>query len=587
MAEQRVERRLAAILAADVVGYSRLMGEDEIGTLAELNLHRAELVHPTVAEYRGRIVKLMGDGALVEFPSVVDAVECAVSVQRGMNERNAGVPEGKRITFRIGVNLGDVIIEGDDSHGDGVNVAARLEGLAAPGGICISANVFEQVHQRLELSYQDIGEQQLKNISQPVRAYRIDIEGPATPVAARSAEVAFIEKPAIAVLPFDNMSGDPEQEYFADGLTEDIITALSLWRSFPVIARNSVFAYKGQSPDIRQVAGELGASYVLEGSVRSGGERVRITAQLIDAATGHHVWAEKFDRKLEDIFALQDEITGRIVATIAPELAKAEQARSAAKAPTSLTAWDLCHRGMSLVHQSTKEGNAQAREIFERALELDANYGQAYSGLSFSHALDVLLEFSDDRDSTASAALAAARRAVECDGRDAFAHIMLAIANMWPGEFELAIAEAERAVDLDPNSAFAHLILGTALDNAGRSGEGITEIEMGLRLNPRDPQVHISINTLARSHLNARNYEEAAACAQKAIGTRTNFPHAYYLLASALGHMDRLDEAQKALADCERLQPGFVEKRASWQPYRNAADNEHIHDGVRKAQQPG
>jgi adenylate cyclase len=563
------------------------MGEDELGTLSAMNMHRAELIHPTIAEHRGRIVKLMGDGALVEFPSVVDAVECAAAVQRGMKERNAGVPEDKQITLRIGVNLGDVIIEGDDIYGDGVNVAARLEGLAAPGGICISANVFEQVQQRLELSYQDIGEQQLKNIPQPVRAYRIDIEGPATLVAARPAEVAFIEKPAIAVLPFDNMSGDPEQEYFADGLTEDIITALSLWRSFPVIARNSVFAYKGQSPDIRQVASDLGASYVLEGSVRSGGERVRITAQLIDAATGHHVWAEKFDRKLEDIFALQDEITGRIVATIAPELVKAEQARSASKTPTSLTAWDLCHRGMSLVHESTKEGNVKAREMFEQALELDADYGQAYSGLAYSHARDLLLEFSDDRDNTASASLEAARRAVDCDNSNAFAHIILAVANMWPGEFELAIGEAERSIELDPNSAFAHLILGTALDNAGRSAEGVSEIETGLRLNPRDPQLHVSINTLARSHLNARNYEEAAACAQKAIGVRSNFPHAYYVLASALGHMDRLDEAQKALADCERLQPGFVEKRASWQPYRDPADNQHIHDGVRKAQAPG
>ena len=242
MSKERAERRLAAILAADVVGYSRLMGEDELGTLSALNMHRAELIHPTIAEHRGRIVKLMGDGALVEFPSVVDAVECAAAVQRGMKERNAGVPEDKQITLRIGVNLGDVIIEGDDIYGDGVNVAARLEGIAEPGGICISANVFEQVHQRLELNYQDLGEQQLKNIPQPVWAYRIDIKGPATPVAARAAEIAFIEKPAIAVLPFNNMSGDPEQEYFADGLTEDIITALSLWRSFPVIARNSVFA---------------------------------------------------------------------------------------------------------------------------------------------------------------------------------------------------------------------------------------------------------------------------------------------------------------------------------------------------------
>lgn len=585
MTTDKVERRLAAILNADVVGYSRLIRADEEGTLARLKAHREDLIAPNIAEHHGRIVKLMGDGVLVEFGSVVHAVQCAVEIQREMPDRNADVPEDHHIVFRIGINLGDVIIEGDDIHGDGVNVAARLEAIADPGGICISANVFEQVQHRLELSYEDLGDQQLKNIPQPIRAFRVDVEGAAAPIAERAADAEFIEKPAIAVLPFDNMSGDPEREYFADGLTEDIITALSLWRSFPVIARNSTFAYKGKSPDIRVVANELGASYVLEGSVRMGGERVRITAQLIDAAKGHHVWAEKFDRKLEDIFKLQDEISERIVATLAPELERAEQKRSATKAPTSLTAWDYYHRGMSFIYESTREGNARAREMFERAVDLDPNYSQAHSGLSFSHTRDLVLEFSKSRDYSASAALQAAQRAVACDDTDASAHIMLAVSNMWPGEFDLAIAEAERAVELNPNSAFAHLILGTALDNAGRSGEGISEIERSLRLNPRDPQAHFFFTALARSHLNCRNYEEAVACARKAMSVRSNFPHAFYLLASALGHLGQLDEARKALADCERLQPGFVEKRAHWKPYRNSSDNEHIHEGVRKTQQ--
>ncbi len=589
MTDREVQRKLAAILVADMVGFSRLMATDETGTLAGLQEHRREIIDPKIGEYGGRIVKLIGDGMLAEFLSVVDAVQCAIDIQNAMARRNVDRPDDRRFEFRIGVNLGDVIVVEDDIYGDGVNVAARLEGLAEPGGICVSRAARDQIRDKMNVSLVDLGEVEVKNIPRPVRAFKIDLrldQAAAEPgLAAQVPETPVHDKPSIAVLPFDNMSGDPEQEYFADGLTEDIITALSLWRSFPVIARNSTFAYKGQSPDIRLVAKELGARYVLEGSVRTGGQRVRITAQLVDAATGHHVWAEKFDRKLEDIFELQDEITERIVATISPELERAEQKRSAAKAPTSLTAWDYYHRGMSLIYKSTKEDNIKARGMFDRAVELDPNYGQAHSGLSFSHTRDLLLEFSDSRDDSISAALRTARQAVACDDTDAFAHVLLAIANMWPGEFDLAIAEAERAVELNPNSAFARLILGTALDNAGRSGEGILEIERSLQLNPRDPQVHISCNTLARAQLNAQKYEEAVACARKALSVRSDFPHAFYLLASALGHLGRLDEARKALAECERLQPGFVQKRAQWQPYRDAANNEHIHEGVRKGQQ--
>jgi adenylate cyclase len=562
------------------------MREDEAGTRVRFNSHLHELIEPAIASRQGRTVKTTGDGFLVEFASVVDAVECAVTIQKGLADRNADEPADWRMDFRIGINLGDVIIEGDDIHGDGVNVAARLEGISEPGGICISANVFEQVQNRLELSFEDLGEQQLKNIPQPIRAYRVDIDGLVAAAPEQPVDAQLMEKSAVAVLPFNNMSGDPEQEYFADGLTEDIITSLSLWRSFPVIARNSTFAYKGKVPDIRRVAKELGARYVIEGSVRKGGDRVRITAQLIDAATGHHIWAERFDRKLEDIFELQDEVTERIVATVSPELERAEQKRSATKAPTNHTAWDLYHRGMSLFHEETKEGNAHARKMFDRAIELDPSYSQAYSGLSLSYARDLLLEYSDDRDQSAQLSLEAAQRAVNRDDSDSFAYITLSIANMWPGEFELSISAAERAVDLNPNSAFARNILGTALDNAGRSSEAVSEFEKSIELNPRDPQAHITLNTLARCYLNSRNYEQAAAYAQKAIGMRSNFPNAYHLLASALGHLGRLEEARKALVDCERVHPGFVEKRFNYQPYRDAADNEHIHEGVSKAGQP-
>ena len=573
MAEERTERRLAAIMSADVAGYSRLMGKDETGTLSALKALRKDVFAPQVTAHKGRVVKLMGDGALVEFPSIVNAVDCAIAVQRALAERATD----EAIRLRIGINLGDIIIEGCDIYGDGVNVAARIQEVAEPGGVALSAAAHDQVAGKVGAAFEDVGEHELKNIDKLVRVWRWS-DGGAAPVG-NAAPLPLPDKPSLAVLPFVNMSGDPEQEYFADGLTEDIITALSLWRSFPVIARNSTFAYKNRASDIRLVASELGARYVLEGSVRTGGTRVRITAQLIDAENGHHVWAEKYDRKLEDIFELQDEISERIVATLSPELERAEQKRSATKAPTSLSAWDYYQRGMALIYESSKQGNAQAREMFGRALELDPSYSQAHSGLSFSHTRDLLLEVSDRRDESMAAALGACRRAIELDETDAFAHIMLAVASMWPGEFDLAIAEAERAVDLNPNSAFAHLILGTSLDNAGRSDEGVAEIEKSLRLNPKDPQAHIFINTLARSHLNSRNYEEAVVCARKAISVRSNFPHAYYILASALGHLGRLEEARKAIADCERLQHGFVEMSRTRFPWTQNWLNRSVQGG--------
>ncbi len=368
MAEERVQRRLAAILAADVVGYSRLMGEDEEGTLSRLKTLRRELFYPKTKQYGGRIFKTTGDGAFVEFNSAVAAVKSASDIQEAIAERNAEVSEDQKILLRIGISLGDVIVEGSDLYGNGVNVASRMEGLAEPGGICVSGNVHEHIGRSLDVNFEDLGEQTVKNIDQPVRCYRVY---PETAVQKPDSALTLPDKPSIAVLPFENMSDDPEQEYFADGLTEDIITALSLWRSFPVIARNSCFAYKGQSPDVRKVAEELGARYVIEGSVRKGGSRVRISVQVIDATTGHHVWAERFDRELEDIFALQDEITQRIAATVEPELGRFEQRRSATKHPTSLDAWDYCQRGMYLLYKFTKEDIAAAREMFMRAIALD------------------------------------------------------------------------------------------------------------------------------------------------------------------------------------------------------------------------
>ena len=386
MGGDRVERRLAAILAADVVGYSRLVGIDEEGTLAALKALRKSLIDPKVAEHRGRIVKNTGDGALVEFASAVDAVRCAVETQREMADRAINIPENRRIEFRIGINIGDVVIEEGDIFGDGVNIAVRLESIAAPGGVCISEDVYRQVRGKFDATFDDIGEQKLKNIVQPVRVYRVRIGGTAgASTGEPSTNLPLPDKPSIAVLAFQNMSGDPEQEYFADGIAEDIITALSKSRWLFVIARNSSFTYKGRSVDVKLIGRELGVRYVLEGSVRKSGNRVRITAQLIEAATGAHMWAERYDRDLADIFAVQDEITGSVASAIEPEMAQAEQQRASRKLPDSLDAWEAYHRGLWHLLKFEPGENDQARPFFQRAIDLDRGFAPGYYGLAMTH----------------------------------------------------------------------------------------------------------------------------------------------------------------------------------------------------------
>lgn len=583
-----VTRRLAAILAADMAGYSHLMEVDEQGTIARQRVHRQELIDPTIALHGGRIVKTTGDGLLIEFASAVNAVQCAVEIQRAMAKREADVDLDRRIRYRVGVNVGDIVVEGDDILGSGVNVAARLEALADPGGILLSGSVFDQVDGKLDVSFEDLGEKTIKNIQRLVRIYRVRLDhDDAAAVGAtdtRSSTLRASDRPSVAVLPFDNMSGDPGQDYFSDGLTEDIITALALVRSFPVVARNSTFAYKGKSPDVRSLASQLGARYVLEGSVRRSGEQVRITAQLIDTATGAHVWAERFDRRLTDIFALQDEIVQRITATVVPEMERAEQKRSLAKKPQSLDAWEYVQRGMACLYRFSKAGNAEAREMFQRAIERDPDYSQAYSGLAQSYHRDLRMEVADDRAASIAKCLEAARRGVELDPLNAHARVVLALAHVWPDEHDLAIAEAEKALELNPNDAEAHCALGNMLDAIGQSDAGIGEIETGLRLNPLDPRNHNYLTILARAHLNARRYDDALRWARKALQNRPTYPNASYILAAALGHLGRQAEARVALEDCERASPGFVANRQSWKPYKNAADNLHILAGIRKAQ---
>ena len=388
MSGERVERRLAAILAADVAGYSRLMGQDEAGTLSRLRTHRRELIDPRIAEHKGRIVKTTGDGILIEFPSVVGAVTCAVAVQEGMAERNAAIAVEQRIEFRVGINLGDVIVEDGDIHGDGVNVAARLEALAEPGSICLSAVVHDQVRDKLDLAFDDLGDQALKNIARPMRVYRVrtGTQVPASlglrTAVMQSSALALPDKPSVAVLPFANMTSDPEQEFLADGIAEDVITALSRYPSLFVIARNSSFTYRGRAVDVKQVGAELGVRYVLEGSLRKSGNRVRVSAQLVEAETGKHVWAERYDRDLADIFAVQDEIAEAVTIAIAPAIAEAERQRAMRKSPGSLDAWAAYQRGLWHLSKTSAEDNALAETFFQRTIDLDANFGGGYCGLA-------------------------------------------------------------------------------------------------------------------------------------------------------------------------------------------------------------
>jgi len=455
----RVERRLAAILAVDVAGYSRLMGEDEEGTLAALRAIRREVGDPKITEHRGRIVKTTGDGLLVEFASVVDAVRCAVEVQREMVARNAAVPAGRRIEFRMGVNVGDIIIEEGDIFGDGVNIAARLEALAEPGGICISAAAHEQVRDKLDFSFEDMGEQQVKNIARPVRTHRIVVGSttqPITAAAATATELPLPAKPSLAVLPFQNMSGDPEQEYFADGIVEEITTGISRLPWLFVIARNSSFTYKGKAVDVKQVARELGVRYVLEGSVRKAANRVRITAQLIDTTSGAHIWADRFDGALDDIFELQDQVASGVVGAIEPKLRQSEIERATRKPTESLDAYDLYLRALLGVHQLTSEGVENAIRQLERALEIDPSYGPAAALAAYCRARQVAHGWARRTPELEAVALHFARRAIDTGKDDPDALWMAGqMIAQYSGDHKAGAAAIERALLLNPNAALA------------------------------------------------------------------------------------------------------------------------------------
>jgi adenylate cyclase len=579
MAQERVERRLAAILAADVAGYSRQMGEDEEGTLARLKAHRRELIDPKIAEHHGRIVKTTGDGLLIEFPSIVEAVSCALVVQRAMAERDATMPEIKRIAFRVGVHLGDIIVEDGDIHGDGVNIAARLEGLAKPGGICISEDAFRQVRGKIEAEFIDTGEQSLKNITRPIRVYRVVPERLAE---ARHPALPLPDKPSIAVLPFQNMSGDVEQEYFADGMVEEIITALSKIRWFFVIARNSTFTYKGHAVDVKQVGRELGVRYVLEGSVRKSGNRIRVTAQLVEATTGNHIWAERYDREVADIFALQDEITERVVAAIEPQLYAAEHFRSQRKPPESLDAWECVIRALSGIGQGSRAGTAEAEALCRRAIAIAPNYGQAHSLLAW-----VLLRglmWSRDLRTVAQEANAEARIAIGLDDRDPWAHLTHGIVLWRMRRPDEAVRAYHRALDLNPNFALAHACLGMPLAVQGAHNEAVSCAQNALRLSPRDPLVGAQASySMAIAHFAAERYPDCMASARETIERYPEYLPGHSLLVAASAMTGDTEAAAEALGALLRLRPNYSLAWARENVPLTGGTLERSLEGLRKA----
>jgi adenylate cyclase len=585
MAEERVQRRLAAILAADVAGYSRLMGVDEEGTLSALKELRRELADPKIKEHRGRIVKTTGDGLLVEFASVVDAVRCAVEVQFEMAERNAGMPEEQRIQFRIGINLGDIIKDGRDIHGDGVNIAARLEALAEPGGICVNRVVRDQVRDKLDFAFEDAGEQRVKNIARPLRVYRIRPGGSAgDTMGAAQPPLALPDKPSVAVLPFTNMSGDSEQEFVSDGIAEDVITALSRYPSLFVIARNSSFTYKGRPVDVKQVGRELGVRYVLEGSVRKAGNRIRVTAQLVEAGTGNHVWADRYDRDLADIFAVQDEITEAVTIAIAPAIADAELQRAVRKPPDSLDAWAAYQRGLWHLSEANPDDNTIAQKFFRQAIDLDPTFAGGYSGLALAQLQAAAVYQKLGLLEAQSSAEALARRAVALDGADAEARSCLGWALQARGELQGALSEIERALGMSPNLAVAHGQRGATLIFAGRPKEGLAAVQTSIRLDPRDPFSAIRLLHIACGLYFSREYEEAIEAAKQLIRSYPDFPMIYRWPAAALGQLGRTAEAKEALAKAVSLAPAafdmYVRNRVPW--FR-PEDHAHLVEGLRKA----
>jgi adenylate cyclase len=585
-----VRQRLVAIMAADVAGYSRLMAADELNTVALLDTARA-IFKARTESHQGRIIDMAGDSVLAVFETATGAVTAALDIQNELGTLGVGAPQDRRMLFRIGVHLGDVIEKADGTvYGDGVNIAARLEGLAEPGGVTVSDVVHGAVRDRVSTMFEDQGEHSVKNIARPVRAFRLTVEPSARGPTGSDAlpEHEPPPKPSVAVLPFDNMSGDPSQEYFADGITEDIITALSKNRWLFVAARNSTFALKGRSSDVRRVARELGANYVVQGSVRKAGNRVRITAQLIDGASGNNIWVERYDRDLADIFAVQDEVTGTIAARIEPELGAVERQRAERKPTQNLNAWDCYHLGLSHMYRFDKEGNLEAQRLFRRAIAFDPKFAGAHARLAYCVVLEMVYFDATPTRESLDEALSIARTAVSLDDKDAFSHLAVARVHLARREYREALAECRTSLDLNPSFAQAHCAMGDALSYAGRVEEAILQFEESIRLSPQDPWrwAFLSYEALARIFL--RQYDKAAESAQAALRVPNCQYWANAHLVAALGHLSRKDEASNAVAELLRRKPNFSCRYAEEHLFylENRVQIEHYLEGLRNAGVP-
>ncbi|MFQ5937416.1 MAG: tetratricopeptide repeat protein [Acidiferrobacterales bacterium] len=579
MESERLSRKLAAILYADVAGYSRLTGEDEEGTHRRLSEY-LNLVSAAVEEHHGKVVHYAGDAVLADFNTVTDALGCAATIQQDLQERNKDLPEERKVQFRIGINLGEVIVDRDDIYGDGVNVAARLESLAEPGGICISGTVCDAIGNKLAVEYEFMGEQEVKNIAKPVRAYRVLLDTGAPPRVTQPQESA-LKLPSIAVLPFTNMSGDPEQEYFSDGLTNDIITDLSRFGRLSVIAAHSTFAYKGKSVKVQDIAQELSVHYVLEGSIQRAGKRVRINAQLIDATTGQHVWAERYNRETQDLFEIQDEIIETIVATLAHKVDAVEAERGLRKRRHNVDAYDCYLKGREIFFGRTKETNVASRELMEKAIELDPKYARAYGFLAWIHVHDYRYGWSEDPEHCMGLALELALRALALDPSDYESHWRLGFVYLYKGQLDKAMVEYEKARALNPNHAGFLAEMSGALILVGRPADAIVQIKQAMRINPHYPEWFLA--NLGWAYYEAGQYQEALATLNK----MNNPPNVYRsTLVATYVRLGLRDEACAAAAELLEMEPHFTLKIVQFWPYKDKRRQERFAEDLRKAGVP-
>ncbi|MEE8285614.1 MAG: adenylate/guanylate cyclase domain-containing protein [Gammaproteobacteria bacterium] len=579
--EERMPRKLAAILYADVVGYSRLTGEDEEGTHRRLSEY-LDLISAFIEQHNGGVVHYAGDAVLADFGTASDSLTCAVAIQRDLASRNETLPDDRKLHFRVGVNLGEVIVDRNDIYGDGVNVAARLESLARPGGICISDAVRSAIGNKLAFEYEFMGEQRVKNIAEPVRTYRVRMDDVAAESFSSTESLELPEKPSIAVLAFDNMSNDPEQSYFSDGVAEDIITDLSKISSLFVVARNSTFAYKDQHVNVQEVGRQLGVRYVLEGSVRKAGNRLRITAQLIDTATGGHLWAERYDRDLTDIFEVQDEVTRKIVTALLPRLSPEDKQRTVSRVTGNMEAYDYFLRGRDQDVLDTRDANASARSMLGKAIELDPEFSLAHSYLARNYLISYNNRWGDDPEQSLKIGMELAQRAIALDKYNAHAHYAYAAAATWSKQHDQALVEAREAIAIDPNFSLGHEILGFTLLYIGQPREAIAAIQLAMRLDPlfRDVILHI----LAQAYYQLGEYEQAVAALKRRLIRKPESDISRVLLAASYGQLGEAEKGRMEWAHAIEVNPEYsLEHRRRVLPYKNPKDFEHIVEGLRKA----